>query len=256
MNPEIRKPGTGSFHSNFFELFRLQWKLALREPYGFGLGLALPVGFMLLFGVISDYSAGIGNLSVIEIWLPTIIVISIFIIGVYSIPITLVRDREIGWLRRISTTPVSPARLLFAQVVINIVIAAVGISIIVLGSIYIFNASLTIGILYFGVSLLLAGWVMFSLGMKVAALATNQRILRGLNGALFFPLLILGGLWFSPLQVSNPLRSIMWYSPIGAGARSLLYANYNMFPPYMELVAMVIYAVIFTFVAARYFKWE
>ena len=241
---------------NFSELFRLQWKLALREPYGFGVGLALPVGFMILFGIISDFSSGIDNLSVIEIWLPTIMVISIFTIGVYGIPITLVRDREIGWLRRVSTTPVSPARLLFAQVIINIIIAAAGLSIIVLGSVYIFNASVTIGVFYFAISLLLAGWVMFSLGMMIAAIAANQRILRGISGALFFPLLLLGGLWFSPLQVGDPLRSIMWYSPIGAGARSILYSNYNEFPPYLELVTLVVYAVLFTFIAARYFRWE
>lgn len=256
MNPVILEPIEGKSKGRFSELFRLQWKLALREPYGFGLGLALPVGFMLLFGIISDVSNGVDNLSVIEIWLPTIIVICIFTIGVYGIPITLVRDREIGWLRRISTTPVSPASLLFAQVIINIIIAAVGICAIMVGSVYIFHASVTIGILPFSVSLLLAGWVMFSLGMMVAAVAANQRIMRGITGALFFPLLLLGGLWFSPLEVGEPLRSIMWYSPIGAGARSLLYSNYNEFPPYLELVALVIYAAIFTFIAARYFRWE
>ncbi len=256
MNQASSESIGGKPQGNFSELFRLQWKLALREPYGFGLGLALPGGFMVVFGIISDYSPGIDSLSIIEVWLPTIIVICIFTIGMYGIPITLVRDREIGWLRRISTTPVSPASLLFAQVVINVIIAAVGISIIVSGSIYIFKASLTIDFFYFAISLLLSGWVMFSLGMMVAALATNQRILRGISGALFFPLLLLGGLWFSPLEVGDPLRTIMWYSPIGAGARSILYSNYNMFPPYMELVAMTVYAAIFTYIAARYFKWE
>ncbi len=241
---------------NFSKLFRIMWKLSFREPLGIGMGLAFPIALLVIFGSISEVASGVDGLSIIQLYLPTIIVIALMSIGMYSIPFTIVRDRELGWLRRVSTTPVSPARLLAAQIVINIIIAAVAVVILLIGSEYLFGASLHVSVFYFLVSLILTAWIMISLGLLVAALAPNQRISQGLSGGLFYPLLFLAGLWIQPAEVGNPLRSIMWYSPAGAPARSLLYSIFDASPPYMEIVAMVIYAVIFTFVALRYFKWE
>lgn len=246
----------GKRRGHFYELLKMEWKLSLREPGGLLVGLILPIALLIVFGLISRVSGGIGGLTVLQLWLPTIIVISLLSIALYSIPINLVRDRELGWLRRISTTPVSPARLLAAQEIINVVIAAIAIAVVIIGSEYIFGASLHIGIFYFLLSLSLATWIMISLGLLVAALAPSQRTCQGIVGGLFFPLLFLAGLWISPDQVGNPLRSIMWYSPVGAAARSLLYSIFNSPPPYTELLAMVVYAAVFSYLAVRFFRWE
>ena len=97
-------------------LLKVQAKLTLREPYGVGMGLGFPVILLVLFGVISQHTAGNvagSGLTVIDLYIPTIMVISFVAIAI-SLPNTLVRDREMGWLRRISTTPVHPSRLLAA----------------------------------------------------------------------------------------------------------------------------------------------
>lgn len=245
-----------NFGGHFLELLKIQWRLSLREPLVFGMGLAFPIALLLLFGFISRASPSISGLTVMQLYLPTIIVISLMGVGLYSFPITTVRDRELGWLRRVSTTPVSPARWLAAQIIINVIITAIGIAIIMVGGEYVFGAEIHIGILPFSISLVLATWIMLSIGMIVAAFAPNQRVAQGFVGGLFFPLLFLAGLWIQPVEVGNPLRSIMWYSPAGAAVRSLLYSVYNTPPPYMELVALVIYGVVFAFIAVRFFKWE
>src|SRR3979411_1287907 len=112
----------------FAELLKVQSKLALREPLALFGGLALPAILLAVFGFIGQANPGnVGStgLSIIDVWTPTILVLSFIFISV-SLPNTLVRDREIGWLRRVSTTPLHPSRLLDAQLGIDLLVAGGG----------------------------------------------------------------------------------------------------------------------------------
>jgi ABC-2 type transport system permease protein len=239
-------------------LLKVQAKLSLREPYALGLGIGLPVVLLVVFGLISRHVAGnVGGtgLTVIDLYIPTIMVISFISIAI-SLPNTLVRDREIGWLRRISTTPVHPSRLLAAQLILDLVLAAAAIVITIVGGTAIFGAPLTVSIPFFILSLALAIAVIFSLGLVIVALASTQTVASAVGGVLFFALLFLSGLWVQPVQVGEPLRAIMWYSPSGAAERAILYSAFNVTPPLTTLVTLVGYTLVFAFVAVRYFRWE
>lgn len=242
---------------SFLRLLRMQWRFALREPLGLGMGIIFPVLLLILFGFIGRTVGGdFSGLSLFDLYVPTIIVIGIISIALYSVPFTLVRDRELGWLRRISTTPLSPQKLLLSLLIVNLIFGIITIIITLLGSILFFGAPLNINVFYFAISILLTIFVMFSLGLLVAAIAPTQRFAQGLIGALFYPLLFLAGLWIQPAMVGDPLRSIMYYSPAGAAVRSLLSSVFNQPLPYLELVAMVLYSVIFGSLAVKYFRWE
>jgi ABC-2 type transport system permease protein len=239
-------------------LLKVQAKLSLREPYALGLGIGLPAVLLVVFGVISRQVPGNvagSGLTVIDLYIPTIMVISFIAIAI-SLPNTLVRDREIGWLRRISTTPVHPSRLLAAQLILDLVLAAVAIVITIVGGAAIFGAPLSVGIPFFILSLALAIAEIFSLGLVVVALIPNQTAASVVGGVLFFGLLFLSGLWIQPVQVGEPLRSIMWYSPSGAAERAILYSVFHATPPMTTLVTLVGYTLVFAFVAVRYFRWE
>jgi ABC-2 type transport system permease protein len=244
--------------AQFGALLKVQVKLSLREPYALGLGIGLPTVLLVVFGLISKAVAGdVGGsgLTVIDLYVPTLMVISFTVIAI-SLPNTLVRDREIGWLRRISTTPLHPSRLLAVQLVVDVVLAAVAIVILIVGGTAIFGAPLHVGIGFFILSIVLAIAEIFSLGLVVVALAPNQTAASALGGVLFFVLLFLSGLWIQPVQVGVPLRDIMWFSPGGAAARALLYSVFNATPPLATLLTLVGYTVVFMYVAVRYFRWE
>src|SRR5215467_5604472 len=156
----------------FAELLKVQSKLALREPYGLLGGIALPAILLAVFGFIGQQVPGnVGDtgLSIIDLWTPTVLVLAFLYIAV-SLPNTLVRDREIGWLRRVSTTPLHPSVLLAAQLIFDLVLAAAAVLIIILGGALVFGATLHVQILPFGVSLLLAIAEIFALGLMLVAL--------------------------------------------------------------------------------------
>jgi ABC-2 type transport system permease protein len=242
---------------HFSELLKVEGKLALREPYGV-FGIVFPVILLALFGFISSQvPRNVGNtgFTVLDLYIPTIMVIG-FISIALSLPNSLVRDREIGWLRRVSTTPVHPSRLLAAQLILNLVFAVAMVLIVIFGGEVVFGVALDVNIPLFVFSIILSIAVIFSLGLVVAAIAPSQTAASGLGGLFFFGLLFLSGLWVQPAQVGGLLQTIMYYSPSGAAARVLLSSVFNVAPPYETVVTMVVYTAIFALVAIRYFRWE
>jgi ABC-2 type transport system permease protein len=239
-------------------LLKVQTKLSLREPSALGVGVGLPAILLVVFGFISKAVPGnVGNtgLNVIDLYIPVIMVISFIGIAI-SIPSTLVRDREIGWLRRISTTPVHPSQLLGAQLTLDLGLAAIAIIIALVGGTVIFGAPLAIDAPFFVLSVALGIAEIFSLGLVVVALVRTQSAAGIVGGVLFFVLLFLSGLWLQPDVVGGPLQIIMLYSPSGAAVRALLYSVFGQTPPVTEFVALIGYTLVFAFVAVRYFRWE
>jgi ABC-2 type transport system permease protein len=239
-------------------LLKVQVKLSLREPYALGAGIALPMILLVVFGFISRNvpgNVGGSGLTVIDLYIPVIMVISFVGIAI-SLPNTLVRDREIGWLRRISTTPLHPAQLLGAQLILDVVLAAAAIVIAIVGGSLIFGAPLTFNIPFFILSVALAIAEIFSLGLVVVALVSTQAAASVVSGVLFFALMFLSGLWVQPVQVGGPLEIILWYSPSGAAVRAILSSVFGQAPPVATLLTLAGYAVIFAFLANRYFRWE
>jgi ABC-2 type transport system permease protein len=242
----------------FAELLKVQAKLAVREPYGLLAGIGLPAILLGVFGFISQAvpgNVGDSGQTIIDLWMPTLLVIAFLFIAT-SLPNTLVRDRQIGWLRRVSTTPLHPSMLLAAQLIIDLVLAAAAVLIIVGGGALVFGASLHVQLLPFVVSLLLAIAELFALGLMLVALVPSQTVNQVVAGVVVFALMFLAGLWVNPAQVGDPLRTIMYYSPSGAAVRAVLDAAFNGSLSYAALLTMAVYTVIFGFIAIRYFRWE
>jgi len=243
--------------AQFAQLLKIQAKLAFREPFAV-LGLGLPVILLLVFGYIGQQNPGnVGDSgqSIIDLWIPTLLIISFLSIAI-SLPSTLVRDREIGWLRRVSTTPLHPSMLLAGQLVFDLVLAAAAVLIVIGGGVLLFGASLHVQILTFGFSLLLSIAEVFALGLVLVALTPTQAAASAVAGVVFFASLFLAGLWVQPAQVGDPLKTIMYYSPTGAAAKAVLDSAFNGSPSYAGLLTMAVYTIIFGFIAVRYFRWE
>ncbi len=243
----------------FAQLLKTEASLALREPTGLGLGIGAPILFLVVFGVIGILSPGkvaSSDLTVLDIYVPIIIVITFILLGISTLPVTMVKYREMGWLRRVSTTPVPPSRLIAAQLTLNLLLTLASIFIIIFGSELIFGAQLQVSIPYFVLSILLSIAAIYSLGLVVAALAPSQTVASAMSGSLTFLMFFLSGLWIPPVLIGGPLATVMYYSPTGAAVRAVLYSVFDTAPPLESLAAMTVYALIFGFVAVRHFRWE
>ena len=76
------------------------------------------------------------------------------------------------------------------------------------------------------------------------------------GAALFFPLMFFAGLWLPRQEMAAWLASVSNYSPLGAVSLAAQDAIGGTFPAAAVLLTLAGYAVVFGFVAARYFRWE
>src|SRR5262249_13914055 len=101
------------------KLTYVEFKLFLRDPVALFFVLALPLGFLLIFGL----SSARGRLGT---FLPAMeVALALGMVGLFTLPTYLATYREKGILRRLATTPVHPALLLITQLLINLLMAAV-----------------------------------------------------------------------------------------------------------------------------------
>lgn len=242
----------------FWELFKVQGKLALREPASIVFGIALPLILLLIFGNVPTFNEPVeGNsFTLFELYIPILMITVLIFIGLLGLPGPLLRDREIGWLKRISTTPISPAKLLAAQVAINLILVAVGFTILVAGSILIFGLEIAFDIAGFILSIMLATFTMFSLGLLITSVAPSQSTGNGITMGLLYPLLFFAGVYVPIEVLPSGLQTAALFTPVGAAVKALNSSMTGSFPSFVPLIVMAAYTVVFSYVAIRYFRWE
>src|SRR4029077_4000063 len=90
----------GRFQGPFAELLKVEGKLALREPTGLAMGIGFPIILLVVFGLIGKAVpgnvAGTGH-TVLDIYVPVIMVVGFISLEISSLPATLVKYRETGW---------------------------------------------------------------------------------------------------------------------------------------------------------------
>jgi hypothetical protein len=99
---QARPPSRG-----FRELVKVEEKRALRAPVGPLLGVLVPVILLVIFSAIPGLKqpAPGSTLTMFTQYVPVLIGMSVCLIGLVSLPIPVVSDRQAGVLRRFATTP-------------------------------------------------------------------------------------------------------------------------------------------------------
>src|SRR5262249_10124934 len=95
-------------------LIRTEATLLFRDPITWLAATVLPTAVLLIFGVIFSPrpDPDLGGLRWIDVFVPSLVVITLGTLGIQTLPIRLATYRDKGVLRRFATTPAHPARLL------------------------------------------------------------------------------------------------------------------------------------------------
>jgi ABC-2 type transport system permease protein len=243
----------------FRQLLRTETLLALRQPVGLLLGLGLPVFLLVIFGLIPSFhkaQSSLGGLTYFEIYLPILVSLVFAAVGLWSLPIPLANYRELGILRRLSTTPLLPSWELAVQLIISLVLAVVALIVLVVAGIAGFGLSAPRSVAGFVIASVLSATAMFAIGLWVAAIARTGRAAAAIGGGLFYPLIFFAGLWVPQQVMPTVLRDISDYTPLGASVEALQHSLQTGFPTAAPLLVMAGYTVVFCYLAVRTFRWE
>jgi ABC-2 type transport system permease protein len=234
-------------------------KLFLREKSGPAFGVGLPVLLLVIFGNIPFYReprADLGGLTLLETYVPILIAFVLAVLALNVIPPVLAGYREKGVLRRLHTTPVGAARLLTAQLIINLLVAAVTVTTLLLLSRYAFAVPAPRQPAGFALAVLLAAVALLAVGMLVTAAAPTARSANALGAIVFYPMTFFGGLFLPIAVMPELLRQISRYTPMGAAVTALQDAGQGHWPLGSSLLTLVAWAVVAGLGATRLFRWE
>ncbi|HEU4423738.1 MAG TPA: ABC transporter permease [Pilimelia sp.] len=234
-------------------------KLFLREPLGVFFVVAFPSILVGILGSIPGFrepTPDLGGLRVIDLYVTISITLGLAILALQGAPVVLATYRERGVLRRLSTTPVHPAKLLVAQLTSNLVaFSASTVLVLAVGRI-VFDVPLPRHLGAYVVAFALATSALFAMGVFVAAIAPNGKAGNAIGTILFFPVMFFAGLYVPREAMPETLRRIGDFTPLGAGEQALRDASTGLWPHAGQIAVLGAYIVVFGLAAARLFRWE
>jgi ABC-2 type transport system permease protein len=234
-------------------------RLAWRQPAGMIAGAGIALLLLVIFGEIPVFrksSASLGGYSPFDIYIPILMSFSIAMIAFTYLPGPLVSYRELGILRRLSTTPVPAYWVLAAQIVVQTCFMVVTLALVVIVSIVFFGISAPMSPAGMVLALALCMAALFAIGLTIAALARTSGAARGLMAAALYPMMFFSGLYYPVQLMPAVIQDISNYTPLGAAVQAIGDSWVGQFPPAQSLLVLVVYALVFGFLAKRFFRWE
>jgi ABC-2 type transport system permease protein len=239
------------------KLIQIEARLFLRDPMSFTVGLLLPTVVLLGLGAVPmlrEPAEDMGGQRFIDYFAPSTIVMAVGVIGLTNLPAVLATYREQGILRRMRTTPVHPAKLLVAQLVVNLGASLASALLVVVAGNLVFDVPLPQHAWGFAIAFVLGITAVFAIGMLVAAVAPTGRAASGLSTVLFMTAMFFGGVYLPRFMLPDAINRAGDFVP--PGVQSLLDAWTGTAPAVLPLVVMAATAIVAGTVAARIFKWE
>ncbi|MDP9797200.1 ABC-2 type transport system permease protein [Catenuloplanes nepalensis] len=240
-------------------LTTIEAKLFARDGMSVGFGLLFPSLLLYVLGGLMpgfrEPAEDMGGVRPIDVYVPVVVAMAIATIAISTLPAHLATHRERGVLRRMATTPVGPAPLLGAQLIVNLIAMLVSIAVAIIIGVTVLDVPLPASILEFTGILLLATIAMFAIGLLIAALSPNAKAASGIGMLVYFPMLFFAGVWTPGPIMPDNLRRIAEFTPLGAASQALSDAWSGAGAAPTALVVLTAYALLVTLLATRLFRW-
>jgi ABC-2 type transport system permease protein len=172
------------------------------------------------------------------------------------LPTALASYRERGVLRRLSTTPLRPRRLIVAQLIVHLGTAILSVVIALATATVVFDIPLPLNPLGFVTAALLAAGSMLALGLSIGAVAPTMGSGQGIGLGVYFAMLFCAGIYFPRQAMSGVMRTISDYSPAGAAVQAFQDTWSGRALPTTSLLVMAAYAAVAGVIAVVAFRWE
>ena len=243
--------------NHLYRITLVEAKLLAREPAPWLAGVLLPTFVLLAIGTLFAPGApdpALGGRRYIDLFVPSMIVLSLASLGVNTLPGRLARYRERGVLRRLSTTPAPPAALLVAQLLINAAVAVIGVVLLIAVGNLAFGIPLPRDLPGFVASFTLGMLSLFSLGLLIAAIAPTTGAATAMFLPLFAAVMLLGGVYLPRWLLPEFLIRLGDVTP--PGVQSMLDAWSGTAPQLGPMAVLAAITVAAGWLAARSFRWE
>jgi ABC-2 type transport system permease protein len=167
--------------------------------------------------------------------------------------------KKMGILRRLSTTPLRVWQYFLATMMGQAVIGLIGISIMFIVAILVFNLEV-VGNWFELAGFIVLGIVMIlGIGLSIGGWAKNERQAAPLGNIIVFPLMFLSGTFFPRFLMPEWLQNVSSFlplTPVIDGIRLIATEGRHLIDILPQLGLIGIWMVVIYFIAFRVFRWE
>lgn len=241
-------------------LLKTELKLSLRGMDMLIFAIIMPVIVLVVLGIIYGSKPAFegADYTFIQQSFGALASISICAGGVMGLPLVVSDYRSKQILKRFKVTPISPVTILLVEVTIYFLYALISLLTLLTVAMIFFEFKMQGSILQF-----ILGWIlviisMFSIGMMVGGIAKNSKSAGIIASVLYFPMLIFSGATLPYEVMPTTMQKVVDILPLTQGIKVLKSATLGlpMDNVHLPIIAMVAIAVICSFVAIRFFRWE
>jgi ABC-2 type transport system permease protein len=187
-----------------------------------------------------------------------VIAIGIGATGLMGLPLALADYRYKKVLKRFLVTPVSPALLLFVQVIVNLLVSVLCLALVSLAYVVFFNYHMRGSLIYFIPAYLLVLLSIYSIGMMLASVSPNIKTANLLCCVFYFPMFFFSGATLPYEIMPAAVQHASAVMPLTQGIKLLKAASLGLPQENMVFptVLMVVLAVVCIALSIRFFRWE
>ena len=243
-------------------LWRLTWleiKIFLREPLGAIGTLVFPILIFVLFARLGGRRPPGESAPILTGGdLPIFVSIMIALSAVLSLVTIVAVYREGGILKRLRATPMRPHTILTAHVVVKLLFTFATLVALYLVGRRIFTAPPGTPLLAFSLAVLLSTLSILTMGFVVASLVPVARFAQPVGALIFYPMLVICGLFFPVEQLTPTLRAIARVLPLTYAVSLMkgIWRGDGWLAHGSDLAALALAMVICLAVSARWFRWQ
>lgn len=243
----------------FLTLLKIEGKLSLRSIDSIFFGVCMPVGIMILIGLIAGQNRATteAGYTLIQSSFGALVTVGICATAFMGIPLTIADYRDKKILKHFFVTPVSPTMILWVHGVINMLLSMVSALLIYAVAKTFFGYQMIGSQLAFIGSYLLVMVSMYSLGLLIASLCRTVKSANLVCSIVYFPMLFLSGATI-PFEIfPKPLQTVAGFLPLTQGIKLLKSASLGLETSLlMPLIVLIGSLVIGIILSMRFFRWE
>ena len=243
----------------FLTLFKIEGKLTLRCMDSIFFGVCMPIGIMLLIGLIAGNNPAYegADYTMMQSSFGALISVGICATAFMGIPLTIADYRDKKILKHFFVTPVSPTMLLWTHAFINMLLSMVSALLIYIVATLFFGYEIIGSKPAFVGSYLLVMVSMYSLGLLIASLCRTVKTANVVCSVVYFPMLFLSGATI-PFEIfPKPLQFVSGFLPLTQGIKlmkaSSLGLETDLILPLAVLFGSLILGIL---LSMRFFRWE
>ncbi len=245
-------------------LVRLTWietKIFFREPLGAIGTVIVPVLVFILLGKVGTRlmpNSAMAASSAFKVDVPVFAAILITLNAVLSLVAIIAIYREGGILKRLRATPLRPATILTAHVIVKLLLTAATLTLTLWAGRRYYPVGQQVPLIAFGFALIIATWSTLSVGFLIASIVPTARFAQPVGAVILYPMLALSGLFVPVASMPLGLRVIARALPLTYSVSLLrgIWQGDSWLAHAGDVGALALVFVVCVALSSKVFRWE